>query len=988
MFVKEKLVSESRPPPFMQETFTQKLNVEQKKAVVHDKGPLLIIAGAGTGKTTVITHRIAYLIGEKKVNPNEILALTFTDKAAFQMQEKVDILVPYGFTDTWIFTFHAFGDRILRENALELGLNPDFKVMTRPQAAVFFRENLFKLPLSYYRPLGSPTKFIDAILGFFSRARDEDISIEEYQDYARRLGEAAGREPDDAALRELAVRHGELAGCYARYQELLLKEGKIDFASQFYLVLKLFRERPSVLKRYRDQFRFILVDEFQDTNYAQFELVKLLAGGRQNITVVADDDQSIYKWRGAATSNIHNFMKKYPRCEKIALTRNYRSVQPVLDAAYRLIQNNNPDRFEVQAGINKRLIGTGPKGRPAQHFHFESASSEADWVAARIKELHDKEGWPYHDFAVLVRANADADPYCRALNMLNIPWQFSGNQGLYSRQEVRLCISFLRVMANPADSLSLFFLATSPIYNVPIVELSRLMHLAKRRQWDLFGTLKDLPQLDLASSVSSEFQERSSRLVREMEALMEESRIHTTGRLLYMFLNQTGFLKSLVGAKDSGGEEKVRNIALFFDVVKEFEYVAKEDRVVYFVEYLDMLIFAGDDPATAEAGMDIPAVNILTIHKAKGLEFAAVFLVDLVEGKFPSRGRRGQIEIPDELIKDILPVGDYHIQEERRLFYVGMTRARERLFLCSALDYGLKRPKKVSRFVQEAIDESKDMAFIKTSAMESIERHAPRPEPFLEAIEKIGEDKVLTLSYFQIDDYLTCPLKYKYVHVLRVPILSHHTVLYGKALHDAIQYYHLNRVKGVQVAADDLIGIFDESFRREGFITREHIDMRLAAGAAALKEFYRTQEEAGIIPTLVENDFSFTFGNNRLVGRWDRVDEINGKVKVIDFKSSRIEKQPEADKRAKESLQLALYSLAYRKVFGRLPDEKELHFLETGLIGRAEVKEKDIQKVEAAIGKAAAGIRAADFSAKPSPVNCLYCAFNQICPAAILPKRT
>jgi len=405
----------------MSSEIAAKLNPEQKKSVIHGDGPLLIIAGAGTGKTTVITHRIAHLIVDEKIKPSEILALTFTDKAAYQMQEKVDILVPYGFTDTWISTFHSFGDRVLRENALEIGLDPDFKVLTRPQAAVFFQENLFKFQLKHFRPLGNPIKFVDAMISLFSRALDEDVSPQEYLVYAEDLKKKSAENPKDDALAQESERQMELAVCYRQYQDLLLKEGKLDFANQFYLSLKLLREHPRVLKRYQNQFRYVLVDEFQDTNYAQFELVKLLSGGHRNLTVVADDDQSIYKWRGAAVSNIMNFVKMYPDSEKIALTQNYRSTQIILDASYRLIQNNNPDRFEVQAKIDKRLIAQDKAGQIPKHMHFDTLSSEADWVSEYIEECLKKKKYEYKDFAILVRSNATADPFIRALNMRGIP---------------------------------------------------------------------------------------------------------------------------------------------------------------------------------------------------------------------------------------------------------------------------------------------------------------------------------------------------------------------------------------------------------------------------------------------------------------------------------------------------------------------------------------------------------------------------------------
>jgi len=244
------------------------LNREQIEAVTHRAGPLLIIAGAGTGKTTVITRRIAWLLSEGLAKTNEILALTFTDRAAGEMQERVDILVPYGYTDIWISTFHAFGDRLLRENALVAGLNPDFKVLTRPEAAVFFREHLFEFTLSYYRPLSDPARFIEALISLFSRAKDEDVSPQEYLNYAEVLVAKAEQDPQNLSLKEEARQQMEVARAYDRYQELLAKEGLVDFGNQFYLALKLLREHPLILKKYQEQFKYILVDEFQDTNYA------------------------------------------------------------------------------------------------------------------------------------------------------------------------------------------------------------------------------------------------------------------------------------------------------------------------------------------------------------------------------------------------------------------------------------------------------------------------------------------------------------------------------------------------------------------------------------------------------------------------------------------------------------------------------------------------------------------------------------------------
>jgi len=970
----------------MHDRILENLNPQQKEAMVHEAGPLLIIAGAGTGKTAVITRRIAYLIETKKARPEEILALTFTDKAALGMQERVDIIVPYGFTDAWIQTFHAFGDRILREKAIELGLSPDFKVLTRPETIVFFREHLFDFLLNYYRPLSNPTKFIEAMITLFSRAKDEDISPEEYVAFAQGLEKKSLENPSDKALAEEAVKELEIASCYKKYQELLAKEGKIDFGNQFYLTLQLFRNHPSVLKFYQNKFKFILVDEFQDTNYAQFELVKLLAASHKNLTVVADDDQSIYKWRGAAVSNILNFIKIFPEAKKIALTKNYRSTQAILDSAYQLIQNNNPDRLEVEAKIDKHLVGIEKGGQEVQHLHFDNVSSEADAVAKIIKEKVGTGQYRFQDFAILVRSNSDADAFLRAFNMHNLPWRFSGNQGLYSREEVRLAIAFLRLMGSLNDSLSLYYLASSEIYKMPLVDLTFAMNYSSRRKQSLFSVFQNIATIEELKSISKEAVATIEKIVKDILHYLEISRTQTTGRLLYRFLIDSGYINRLVKNPSLENEDKIKNIAKFFDMVRNFEIVAKEDRVIYFVNYLDMLIQAGDDPATVEADLDIPAINVLTIHRAKGLEFEVVFLVSLVMGKFPWPHRHETLELPDELIKDILPAGDFHIQEERRLFYVGMTRAKKELYLTSARDYGTEKLRKISRFVLEALGKQEEEKLQKSEALEAIHRHAPKQESKLEGVGVIPEDQIINLSHYQIDDFLTCPLKYKYVHILRVPILEHHVVIYGKAMHDAVQRYNQHRLGGVPIKLDEIIQVFENSFRPEGFLSQEHYDQRREVGKKALEDFFKKQENDKNIPTYVEKEFSFILGNVRLVGRWDRIDIKNDEAAIIDFKTSQVKAQKDADEKAKRSLQLSIYSLAYKMIFGKLPENVKLYFLESGIIGAAKKTEKDIGSTIEKIDAAAKGIRSASFIAKPTYFACEFCAYNQICPAADLKK--
>jgi len=968
----------------MNKQILEGLNKEQLEAVTHGEGPLLIIAGAGTGKTRVITNRIAWLLAEGLCKTDEILALTFTDKAARQMLERVDILVPYGYTDIWISTFHAFGDRLLRENALVAGVDSDFKVLTQPEAAVFFREHLFEFALSYYRPLSDPTRFIEALLSLFSRAKDEDIAPAEYLAFARELALKAKDAPEDEALQEEALQQEEVARAYAKYQELLAKEGLVDFGNQFYLGLQLLREHPLVLKKYQQQFKYILVDEFQDTNFAQFQMIKLLAGSG-NITVVADDDQCIYRWRGAAYSNVLNFMDAYPKAKKISLIKNYRSTQPILDSAYGLIQHNNPERFEVKANIDKHLIGLTKEGPAPGHLHFDSLSTEADTVSGMIKEKISGGGFRYRDFAILVRSNSDAQPFLQSLNMQNIPWQFSGNQGLYAREEVKLCINFLRVVANLSDSMSLYYLATSEVYGVALVDLGVCAHYARRRNKPLYSVCNEIDTIPELQEVSEASKDKIKDILRDLAKFLEISRRENTGRLLYSFLTETGYLKRLAGAASLENETKIQNLAKFFGIVRDFGLVVQEDRVMNFVNYLNLLIEAGDDPPTVEADLDSDAVNCLTIHKAKGLEFRVVFLVSLVQGRFPWPRRSHPIELPDPLIKEILPAGDSHIQEERRLFYVGMTRAKEELYFTGAADYGGNRLRRISQFVREALgEEAKEPEKKKASALETIQHFAPPKDSLKPEAEAIPDGKVINLSYYHIDDYLTCPLKYKYVNILRVPIMEHHTVIYGRAMHEAVSRYFQLKMAGQKVTLADVLEIFRASFDPQGFLDEKHQQERFRTGQEALIRFFNDEQKRNSQPLFIEKEFSFMLGDNKISGRFDRIDRAKDGVVIMDFKTSQISAQKDADKRVKESLQLRLYALAYHAVFGAMPERVALYFLESGIIGIHHIEDSDLEEVKEKIKEVSVGIRNKNFPATPKYMACQYCAYNQICPYAMV----
>jgi len=973
------------------------LNEAQRQAVTHDTGPILIVAGAGTGKTTVITRRIAWLIATRRARPDEILALTFTDKAAAEMEERVDTLVPYGYADVEIATFHAFGDRILRGHALEIGLTPDFRVLNRAEQTIFFRDRLFELPLAHYRPLGDPTRHLQALITLISRCKDEDISPEEYHAHAERLEREVAAAADYEEARERAAQQRELAATYAKYQELMARDGCVDFGDQIVQVLRLFRARPYVLGAYQRRFRYILVDEFQDTNHAQFELVKLLAARHSNVAVVGDEDQAIYRFRGAAISNILGFLDVYRDAAQIVLSENYRSTQEILDCAYRLIVHNNPDRLEVRNGINKRLTAVAGRGHPPLHWHYETGTQEADAVAETIREKVAAGIWKPDDVAILVRGNGDADQFLRSLNVKGVPWTFSGNSGLYDRPEIRLLIAFLRALVHTDESVSLHYLASSDLYEVPIVDLTRCSTYADRRHVHLFDVLRRTAELsELRDQIGEAGHATIRHLVGDLERYMELGREMPTGELLYQFIKDSGWLMRLYREETARDVAEAKNITKFFDRVQSAARTLRYDNVREFVKHLDALIDAGEDPAVAEADVETPAVRVLTVHKAKGLEFPVVFLVNLAQEKFPSRRRRDALDLPVEMMKAALPTGDYHQQEERRLFYVGMTRARRELYLTSASDYGGTRERKVSQFVLEALDLPRDATRpFKARPVEVIEHFAPAPEAVDALLVRVPPDAEIMLSHKQIDDYQTCPLKYFNVHVKRIPIRRHHAVAYGAVVHKVVEYYLRRRGVGNYTPLDDLLAIYERAWAgedilhdrpgasrepAEGFLTREHEEARKAAGRDALKRFWNHEEADGVKPTYVEKEFGFTLGPNRVRGRYDRVDEDLLGAVIIDYKTSEVTRQKDADRRVAASLQLKMYALAWREMTGALPQRVELRFIDSAVVGRHSPTAEDAEVAITAVEAAAAGIRARRFDATPSWGACRSCAYNQICP--------
>ena len=679
----------------------EKLNKEQKEAVLHEKGPLLIVAGAGTGKTTVITQRIVNLIEKELAKPEEILAVTFTEKAAFEMEERVDKLLEFGYVDLWISTFHSFCERVLRENALDIGLPTDFKILDQTAGWLLARQNLDRFDLKYYKALGNPTKFIQALISHFSHCKDQEVYPENYLEYADSL-----KTRDDGPEDQETERIMEVANTYHVYQQILLENSCLDFGDLINYCLKLFKKRPLILKKYQERFKYILVDEFQDTNWSQYELIKLLAEPNNNLCVCADDDQAIYRWRGASFSNIVKFQEDFSRhsgipqggTKQVSLIKNYRSSQNILDKSYNFIKQNDPDRLEFRNKIDKKLIADAKAGEGIiEHIHTKNLDGEVGQTLKKILEIlkRDQDA-TYNDFALLVRANDSAIPFVKALERANLPYQFLASRGLYSKPIILDIISYFKLLDNYHEGSAVYRILNLPVLEISDTDIANITQFSHKKTKSLFDSLQELA---IIPGISAKTQEKVAFILSLIKKHGQMAREKGVSELLVAFLEDSGYLKHLIHNNEI---EKIDLLNQFYKKVKTFEESAIEPSLKNFMQELNLELESGEDGKLEfdpEKGPDM--IKVMTIHGAKGLEFKYVFLVNMVDRRFPTDQRKDPIELPDVLIKDIKPKGDVHLQEERRLCYVAMTRAKKELYFTSAEDYGGQRRKKLSRFLSE-----------------------------------------------------------------------------------------------------------------------------------------------------------------------------------------------------------------------------------------------------------------------------------------------
>lgn len=650
------------------------LNKEQQQAVQHTEGPLLILAGAGSGKTKVLTVRIAHLLAQG-VNPYEILAITFTNKAAKEMKSRVEGLVGDVANRIWLSTFHSFCAKFLRfELDNFLGYNSNFTIYDTSDSQAVIKAALKALNLDdKYYPVG-------AMIGAISDAKNKLLFASDFRKQARDFYQQ------------------KVADVYEYYERELRKNNALDFDDLLLVAVKLLQSNEAVLDKYSKRFRYVMIDEYQDTNHAQYLLAKLLAAHWKNIAVVGDADQSIYAWRGADIQNILDFEKDYPNCTSIKLEQNYRSTKIILDAANAVIENN-------EGRPKKNLWTDKTEGAKIQHFTAQSEHDEAAFIGDTIAKKHDIHGVPYGDMAILYRTNAQSRVLEEALIKRALPYTMVGGTKFYDRKEIKDVLAYLRVLYNPFDDLSLLRIINVPKRSIGATTVAKLQDYARANGTSLFMTLTQLHLVDTIKGKTKEKLEEFGILIFTLVAEMEDKSVLD---ILEAILDRTGYLAQLEESTDPQDQARAENIGELLSVAKDFQDTNPTGTVEDFLEQVALV----NDVDSFE--QEESKVTLMTLHAAKGLEFPIVFLGGLEEGLFP---HSRTLMNPEE------------IEEERRLAYVGITRAEKELYISNATTrtvFGRTSSYLPSRFIDEIPEELVDGLRAKRKVPDDIKRHVPQ----------------------------------------------------------------------------------------------------------------------------------------------------------------------------------------------------------------------------------------------------------------------
>ena len=985
----------SRMSRRISQTAEIELNPEQLRAVEHGEGPLLVVAGAGTGKTRVITERIRLLLKAIRSFPVKVfLGLTFTDKAAEEMKWRIKKNVGERADAVTLGTFHSFCNAILLE------ADPELRALDNFDHWILLRRNIRQLELNLFRRLADPGEFLNDFVAFFSRCQDELVSPEDYDRYVAAMrAEMKSRrgqmEPDAQKIQdEILAREEELARAY-RVSEGLLRERKmVTFGAMLMQAVQMLRSNAALLARLRERYRYILVDEFQDTNIAQLELLQLLMNDRRNLFVVGDHNQAIYRFRGASFASLKQFLTRFcgvsvdsPESSwpRVHLTQNYRSTKRILRVAGTVAAESDNSRFIPFTP----LVTQNAEGDKIRIAEFGRPEEEAEWVAGEIDRLH-AAGTEWREFAALYRKHTHRKHLVEALNRRQIPYVIK-RLSILGSTLIRDVMAYLRLIGTPSDDVSCARIIGIPYWKIEPKDLVRLAERAAKSRgkslWDEFESWCKEP--------AGAGPPKGSR-ARELAAFIGEMRGRARKLTAFELLAE---LIAEIGVAPVAADMDSYNLARLKDFVEEWQ--KKEGRSLHdFLGYLNFFDEANGDIFLQKEPVH-DAVQLMTVHSAKGLEFPHVFILHLCKGDFPSGVRRPVFEFPAQLLKEEQPEGDYQKLEERRLFYVALTRGRRMLTLSTIIN----KRKKRSEFFDEVLGDAKiqklDIQQIvprvavpeREETVGSSSADASRPMLFSAAPEKAKaysrvaiwanaykppRPEPLQLSASAIETYQMCPKKFLFSAVWELRGGPAAQMTFGNVMHSTIKEFVAEVKKRKKVDFEEVSAIYDRFWSPAGYLDDYQEEEYKKEGIEKLGAFHASYSAAPADVLMQEKRFELPMEKDvTVLGRIDQVNRIAGDdVEVVDYKTGRPKSQKDAD----TSLQLSLYALAARDVLDLTPARLTFYNLTTNEAVSSARDEKSLAKAREIVATTADLIRTGEYPAKPGFV-CGFCDFQALCPA-------
>jgi DNA helicase-2/ATP-dependent DNA helicase PcrA len=930
------------------------LNPEQLEAVGHEEGPMLVVAGAGTGKTKVITSRIAHLIELKKAKPGEILALTFTEKAAREMEERLYGLIGWESFSVPVMTFHAFGTELLGRFASHIGRSIGGGLLNDTQKSLLLTQQVGRINLSYYAPQSNLYEFIEGVVQYINLLQNATIGPEQYLNYVDEIRTNSQMHPRDIE------EQSDLANLYKLYEQIKEETGTYDFHDQIGLPLRILQERPNLAERLGREYKYVLVDEYQDTNRDQDALLRTFVGRSGNLFAVGDDDQAIYGFRGADIGNILSYTKHFDVAKSVVLTRNYRSGQRILDVAYQLITKNNPDRLEDKLRLIKKLIAEQPEGQ-ATYIPYASTPDEQDGVlkeiAARIRNGESPAG-----IAVLASTHGPLKLMAKTMRSRGIPFAMSTTVSIFDQPELISLWYLLKWIAGKADDEEIGHVAMGPLIGWSHSQYHALVKTAK----------DNMTSIEEALAAGEE--PTSKEMRRKLAEWRRWSEELPASRLVYQLIFETGRANEWRD-KANKSPRMVRvfeDLQRFLSQIQDFESVSIDSRLT---EYLKIFPLPPTLDVQEPVG-DLEGVQLLTVHAAKGLEFETVYLIGCTQRNWSGQGVSRAWTIPEQLKaeSDLPPE-----HELRRLMYVAVTRAKRNLFVSCALQGPGGGKQTPSRFIEElfgteaikqlpANEKSEKMEFL----MQQLQRYYPMQTTMNElSLPFENSQGWLDLSVTQLGLYDICPFEFYLEHVLQIKQPVGPQLEFGKNLHAVFEAYFKAKLAGLAPSPVDLHKMIDVMWSEKGYERKETALSDLALAHKTLDSFIGRQgDRVDREITAAEQPVHFEIPAVKLKirGKIDALFDLGPGIEIADFKTGRNKTDPEKLARtAKDSFQLRTYALAYQINKGVAPEKVTLDYVVTGIEGSANLSTTILKNHREKLGEMAGRIRALDFKPTPSP---------------------